>query len=103
MCIISETMGNERLHPALIGFGFGARSGIELPGEDPGLINPLARWSKHSTDSVAQGYELMVTPLQLARGFCAYANGGYLPKIRIVKGTVDADGVVRTRNPAPDL
>lgn len=103
MCMISEAMGNDRLQPALIGFGFGQRTGIELPGEDPGLINPLSRWSKHSTDSVAQGYEMMVTPLQLARGFCAFANGGYVPPVRIVKGTVDADGIVRTRNPIPDL
>ena len=53
---------------------------------------PLAAWSKHSTDSVAQGYELMVTPLQLARAFCAYANGGRLPTVRLVKGVLDAEG-----------
>ena len=57
-------------------FGFGKQTGVELPGEDPGRLNPLAKWNKYSTESVAQGYELMVTPLQLARGFCAYANGG---------------------------
>ncbi len=103
MSMLSEQMGNARLHPALVSFGFGKRSGIELPGEDPGLINPLARWGSHSTESVAQGYEMMVTPLQLARAFCVYANGGYLPPIRIIKGTVDPNGDIRCRNAAPDV
>ena len=41
----------------------------------------------------------MVTPLQLARAFCVYANGGRLPDLRIVKGTLDAEGQVVTSRP----
>ena len=92
MSMLGERMGNAKLHRALTSFGFGQPTGIELPGEDPGCVNPLKKWNKFSTESVAQGYELMVTPLQLARAFCAYANGGRLVEPRLVKGVLDAEG-----------
>jgi cell division protein FtsI/penicillin-binding protein 2 len=98
MCKLGERMGNPKLYQALKSFDFGKQSGIELPGEDPGLIHPLKVWSKYSTESVSQGYELMVTPLQIGRAFCAYANGGRLIKPRIIKGVLDADGNLVTRN-----
>ncbi len=101
MAMLGQKMGNPALHEALTSFGFGKRTGIELGGEDPGLVRELSAWSKHSTDSVVQGYELMVTPLQLARAFCAYANGGKLPTVRLVKGVLDADGNVVTSRPPP--
>ncbi len=97
MSMLAERMENPRLFKALKGFGFGTQTGIELPGEDPGLINPLKKWNKYSTESVAQGYELMVTPLQLARGMSAYANGGRLVQPRIVKGVLDEAGRVISR------
>jgi cell division protein FtsI/penicillin-binding protein 2 len=97
MAMLGGRMGNSRLHQALTSFGFGRRSGIELPGEDPGMVNPLARWTRYSTESVSQGYELMVTPLQLARAFCVFANGGRLPTLRIVRGQLNADGNIALR------
>ncbi|MGA2498120.1 MAG: penicillin-binding protein 2 [Tepidisphaeraceae bacterium] len=96
-CLIAERMGNTRVHAGLAGFGFGQRSGIELPGEDPGLLWPLKKWTHFSTESVAQGYEFMVTPLQLARAFAVYGNDGRLVPPSIVKGTLDADGNVIAR------
>ena len=92
MSMLGERMGNPKLHKALTGFGFGRQTGIELPGEDPGRVNPLAKWTKYSTESVSQGYELMVTPVQLARAFCAYANGGKLVPTTLVRGTLAPDG-----------
>lgn len=99
MSMLGERMGNPKLFRALTSFGFGSQTGLELPGEDQGLINPLKKWNKYSTESVAQGYELMVTPLQLARGMCAYGNGGRLVHPRIVKGVLDGDGRVISRTP----
>jgi cell division protein FtsI (penicillin-binding protein 3) len=100
MSMLAERMGNPRLHQALSDFGFGRVTGIELPGENPGKVHALAKWTKYSTESIAQGYELMVTPMQLARGISAYANGGRLIDPRIVKGTLDADGnLVRKNEP----
>ncbi|MBC7784441.1 MAG: penicillin-binding protein 2 [Burkholderiales bacterium] len=92
MCMLSQRMGNKGLHDALKSFDFGKRTGIELPGEDPGLVNPLKKWNRFSTESIAQGYEMRVTPLQLARGMCAYANGGRLVQPHVVEGTVGPDG-----------
>jgi cell division protein FtsI/penicillin-binding protein 2 len=97
MCMLGQKMGNQRIYNAIRSFGFGQRSGVDLPGEDPGLVNPLRKWTKYSTESVSQGYEVMVTPMQLARAFCAYANGGRLVTPRIVKGTLEADGSVAKR------
>ena len=84
MSILGERLGNPRLYAALSAWQFGHRTGIALPGENAGKLLPLARWTKYSTESVAQGYEVMVTPLQLARAFCSYANGGRLVTPRLV-------------------
>lgn len=102
MAMLAERMGNAKLHKALTGFEFGRKTGIELP-EDPGLVNPLPKWTRYSTESVAQGYELMVTPLQLARAFAAFGNGGRLVKPRLVTGVLDAEGNVVERYAEPKL
>ena len=99
MCMLGQRMGNRGLFSALTDFNFGRRTGIELPGEEPGLINPLKKWNRFSTESISQGYEMRVTPLQLARGMCAYANGGRLIEPRVVQGTVDADGIITPAGP----
>ncbi|MGH7178980.1 MAG: peptidoglycan D,D-transpeptidase FtsI family protein, partial [Tepidisphaeraceae bacterium] len=103
MSMLGERIGNEMLHRALSCFNLGRQTGVELPGEDPGLLNGLRKWNKFSTESVAQGYELMVTPLQLARAMCVYANGGKLVQPRVIKGVLDADGAVVSRNPPGPL
>jgi cell division protein FtsI/penicillin-binding protein 2 len=103
MSMLGNRMGNQNLYKALTSFGFGKPTGIDLPGEDPGLVNPLKQWTKYSTESVSQGYEMMVTPMQLARGFCAYANGGRLVQPRILKGVLDAEGNVVSRNETKGL
>jgi cell division protein FtsI (penicillin-binding protein 3) len=98
MSMLGERLGNPLLHKALVSFNFGSQTGIELPGEDPGRVNPLVKWQKTSTESVAQGYELMVTPIQICRAFCAYANGGRLVRPTLIRGVLDADGHLVTRN-----
>jgi len=92
MSMLGERMGNPRLFKAVTGWNFGKPTGIELPGENGGRVYPLNRWKSFTTESVSQGYEIMVTPIQLARAFCAYANGGKLVTPKLIKGTVDADG-----------
>lgn len=103
MSMLAERMGNPQIYKAITSFRFGSKTGIELPGEDPGLVFPLRRWGKKSTESVAQGYEVMVTPMQLARGMCAYANGGRIVQPHIIKGVLDANGSVVTRSTPTDL
>jgi cell division protein FtsI (penicillin-binding protein 3) len=103
MAMLGERMGNPKLYEALSGWGFGRPTGIELPGENGGRLNPLREWTKYSTESVAQGYEVMVTPLQLARGFCAYANGGKLVQPTLIRGTLDPEGHTVSRHKPGDL
>ena len=99
MVMLSERLGAERLHDAIRSFGFGKATHVDLPGEDPGLVNPLKKWTRPSVVSVAMGYELMVTPLQLVRAAAAYANGGRLVQPTILHGTLDAEGKLQRRQP----
>jgi cell division protein FtsI (penicillin-binding protein 3) len=102
MSMLGNRLGNARLHQAVTGFGFGQPTGIELPGEDPGRVNALKKWSRVSTESISQGYELMVTPIQLARAMCAIANGGRMVYPRIVKGELDPSGnLIPAKRPTP--
>ena len=97
MSMLGERMGNEKIHRALASFEFGQPTGIELPGEGGGKLNPLPKWNKYSTESCSTGYELMVTPLQLARAFACYANGGRLVQPHLLKGRLDSQGNVVER------
>lgn len=78
-------------------FGFGLPTGIEIPGEVGGLLRRPDRWSKQSAASLAIGYEISVTPLQMAMAYGALANGGLLMQPRLVKEVRDADGHVVQR------
>ncbi|MEM8875662.1 MAG: penicillin-binding protein 2 [Planctomycetota bacterium] len=92
MSMLGNRMGNDGLHDALGDFGFGQRGGLGLPGEGAGMVLPLRRWTKYSTESISQGYEMLATPLQLVRAVSAIANNGWLPTPRVVKGTLDENG-----------
>lgn len=75
-------------------FGFGIPTGIEIPGEVGGILRRPDRWSKQSPASLAIGYEVSVTPLQMAMAYGALANGGLLMQPRLVKEVRDAGGEV---------
>jgi cell division protein FtsI (penicillin-binding protein 3) len=94
---VGMRLGADRLYAALRTFGFGRRTGIELPGESPGVLLPVKRWSGRSLPSVSIGQELMVTPLQLATAASAIANGGWLVRPHLVKEVDGPKGVERTR------
>jgi len=68
---------DSRLYDHYAKLGFGKKTGITLPGEAKGFINPPHLWSKQSIISLSYGYEISATLLQLARAFCILANGGY--------------------------
>ena len=69
-------VGDPTMFEYITRFGFGSRTGIELPGETAGLVRPLSRWQPSSIGSVAIGQEVGVTPLQMAAAFGALANDG---------------------------
>ena len=78
-------------------FGLGVPTGISLPGEGAGTLRRPERWSRQSSASLAIGYEISVTPLQMAMAYGAIANGGLLMQPRLVKEFRDSDGRVTDR------
>jgi cell division protein FtsI (penicillin-binding protein 3) len=73
-------VGQDRYYQYVRDFGFGQRSGVELPGETRGLLRPVNKWGPSSIGSIAMGQEVGVTPLQLVSMVSTIANGGvYLP------------------------
>ena len=78
-------------------FGLGAPTGIGLPGEVRGTLRRPERWSGQSSASLAIGYEVSVTPLQMAMAYGALANGGRLMKPRLVRELRDSNGKVTAR------
>ena len=83
-------VGPDRFYQYIRAFGFGARSGTELPGETRGLLRPVNKWGSSSIGSIAIGQEVAVTPLQLVSMVSTIANGGvYLPPHVLLPGQVD--------------
>lgn len=83
-------------------FGFGVPTGVTVPGESSGRLRRPDRWSALSPASLAMGYELSVTSLQLAAAYGALANGGVLMRPYLVREIRDARGeVVERRRPEP--
>jgi cell division protein FtsI/penicillin-binding protein 2 len=76
--------GKEKLYDKIREFGFGQLTGIELPGENRGLLRPPENWSANSIGSIAIGQEVSVTPVQIISAISAIANGGTLYRPRIV-------------------
>jgi cell division protein FtsI (penicillin-binding protein 3) len=73
-------VGQDKFYGYIRDFGFGARTGVELPGETRGLLQPEKKWGATSIGSIAIGQEVGVTPLQLVSMVSTIANGGtYLP------------------------
>ena len=93
-------LGDQKFYEYMRRFGFGERSGIELPGEINGLIRPPQAWSKISITRMPMGHEVGVTPLQMTLAMAAIANGGKLMTPRIVKSITAEDGkVISTLTP----
>lgn len=65
--------------------GFGARTGIELPAETPGIVRPLEKWAGDSLASMSIGYEIGVTALQMTTAFATIANDGIRSQPHIIK------------------
>jgi cell division protein FtsI (penicillin-binding protein 3) len=73
-------VGPDRFYSYMRAFGFGSRSGIQLPSETRGLLAPPKRWGATSIASMAIGHEVAVTPIQLVTMVSTIGNGGmYLP------------------------
>lgn len=82
---------NDVFYKYILNFGFNSRTGIELTGEEKGLLSPVKKWSKLSPCSLSFGQELFVTPLQTIGAYSTIANGGTLLKPKIIKAIGDKE------------
>jgi cell division protein FtsI (penicillin-binding protein 3)/stage V sporulation protein D (sporulation-specific penicillin-binding protein) len=89
---LAMTVGEQKFYEYIRRFGFGDRTGVELPGEIPGIIRPPRSWSKISITRIPMGHEVGVTPLQMTVAMATIANGGKLITPRIVKSITTEEG-----------
>jgi cell division protein FtsI (penicillin-binding protein 3) len=89
MAKVSDLVGAERFYKTARNFGFGTATGVELPGEAPGELKRPSLWSRLTLNTMAYGYEVAATPLQIAAAYAAVANGGVLMKLYLVKQIMD--------------
>ncbi len=86
---IALQLGNERYYRYIRGFGFGGRTGINLPGEVRGLVRPGKRWRPIDLATTGFGQSIGVTSLQLTTGMACLANGGEIGQPVVVKEIID--------------
>jgi cell division protein FtsI (penicillin-binding protein 3) len=92
-------VGDASMYDYITRFGFGARTGVELPGETVGILRPVKRWQPSSIGSIAIGQEIGVTPLQMVSAFGALANDGLRVAPHLVREirTANGDTLYRAR------
>ena len=91
-------IGNQKFYDYMRGFGFGERTGIELPSETRGLLRQPKKWGATSFMSLAIGQEIGVTPVQLAAMVSTIANGGiYMPPHILLQSTDQMKGDARLK------
>lgn len=91
---IGSRLGQERLYSYLRAFGFGSRSGIDLPGEVSGYMRDRSQWFAVDLATISFGQGVSVSALQLATAVSAVANGGTLMKPYLVEKIADENGTV---------
>jgi cell division protein FtsI (penicillin-binding protein 3) len=89
---VGERIGSEFFFDKLKAFGFGARTGIDCPGETRGGLLPVDRWSQMDAAAICFGQAIAVSALQLATAVCAIANDGVLMKPYLVQAVTDRQG-----------
>ncbi|MCJ7666492.1 MAG: penicillin-binding protein 2, partial [Actinobacteria bacterium] len=83
--MLALSMGERLYGEDINNFGFGQVTGVELPGEENGIVHDYKTWPASTIGALAIGQSISVTPLQLLRAVCSIANGGYLIKPTIIK------------------
>jgi len=90
----SQRLTPREQYETLRDLGFGTPTGVPLPSEADGTLREPVRWNATSAGSIAMGYEIAVTPLQLVAAYAALANGGALMEAHLIKEIRSSDGEV---------
>ncbi len=91
---VGEKMGKERLYRYISAFGFGEKTGINLPGEGKGILRHPRYWLPVALDTISFGQGISVTGIQLITALSAIANGGFLMKPHVVEKIMNEKGEV---------
>jgi len=89
---VALTLGDQRLYRYLRAFGLGSKRGIDLPGEENGILHPPNRWSGISSSRIAIGQGVALTALQMLGVVCAIANDGFLMRPYVVDSVSRSGG-----------
>jgi cell division protein FtsI (penicillin-binding protein 3) len=95
---VAERVGEIRMAAYLSRFGLGRRTGVDFPGESPGITLPLTEWTDTTLATASYGQGLAASPLQMISVYATIANDGRWVRPRLVRATVGPDGV---RNESP--
>jgi cell division protein FtsI/penicillin-binding protein 2 len=90
--MIGQRLEPEEFYKYVRSFGFGRKTGIDLPGESAGKVEPPTSWSETSHAAMSIGYEVAATPLQILRAYSAVANGGVMVTPHVVSKIISAQG-----------
>jgi cell division protein FtsI/penicillin-binding protein 2 len=82
---LAEMLGTQRLSSWISRFGFGHETGIDFPGESPGIVLPVDKWSGSTIGNVPIGQGIAVTPVQMAAAYAAIANHGVWARPHLVE------------------
>ncbi len=97
---VGRKLGKTKLHRYLKNFGFGSKSGVDLPGEVAGLLAAPRYWSEVGLANISFGQGVSTTALQLTAAFSAVANGGVLMRPYAVRAVLDPGGnVIKESSP----
>lgn len=91
--IAAQQMDDETMYEYLTRFGFGQKTGVDLPGESVGILTDPAGWSKANHATISFGQGVSVTAMQMVRAVGAIANGGQICDPSVVSGLQSPDGV----------
>jgi cell division protein FtsI/penicillin-binding protein 2 len=96
-------LGEQRLYEYIKRFGFGDRTGIQLPGEIGGIVHPPHNWSKISITHIPMGHEVGATPMQVINAMCTIANRGRMVTPQIISSIDDASGTTLATYPPVEM
>jgi cell division protein FtsI (penicillin-binding protein 3) len=96
---IAQDLGEYRLLAQVKNLGFGQATGLDFPGENPGVLAGAAQWEPTNLVSLPIGQVDAVTAIQVLDAYNAIANGGVLVQPRLVRATIGADGRTRATKP----
>ncbi|MGH7863806.1 MAG: penicillin-binding protein, partial [Candidatus Binataceae bacterium] len=97
---IALRLGAQNLYRGITAFGFGRKTGIDLPGEAPGLVRKAESWRTIEVANHGFGHGIAVTPIQLAVAYAAIANGGLVVRPYSVRTVYDSRGrIVMSHRP----